>query len=376
MYAIENYPILEQNYCQYFKTPYTPAFQGGASSHSAQALRPVQSTYLQNPIIQPCPPDTVNFSAENKIKTAKPEKKGMSTTAKLLLSAGITAIAGLGIWLATKGKVKPQSLTEAQTKKLEELISSGKIDRKYAEIFKNMNGLDMPDWFYGTYRDLAKSMGYRFKYDLPELKVCTKYADGGTHSLTEITINMQDGVTTYSQILGAMRHELEHFRQDDLIYRSFGEEEFINARILPMINRIKNNEASCIKETGKKCSELTNADIEKYKEDARKMLKKDCYSLRSLLERKGKIEAGSEQYKEAELYLKGLKNYESPFLYDENLTKETIQEMHKTNPERVKFLQEVYKRYESNPLEVGANRESKKFIDMYNLFSKEVLGKN
>ena len=360
-----NYLILPQNYYQNLQIPCAPVLRGGVESNPlpARATQPSQLSY---------PPDKVEFSATNKIK--KPKDKMSTGTKSLLWGAGLTTLVGLGLWFTTKGKVKPKPLTEAQTKKLEELVSNGKIDKEYAEIFKNMNGLKFEDRVFNTYTDLAEQMGYRFRSDRPNLKFSTKYSSGGKASTDEITIFMQAD-SKVSDIFKTMRHELEHFRQDDLVYRSFGEEEYINAQILPMLKRLEVNEAMCIKATGKKYSELTNADIESYKANARKTIKKRCSKLRSLLERKGKIDINSKEYKEAELYLNAMKEYETIFMYDENLTAEAIQKLKQTNPERVSLLQEALKRYENNPLEVGANREGKKFGDMYKLFYEEVIEK-
>ena len=179
---------------------------------------------------------------------------------------------------------------------------------------------------------------------------------------------MQGGKTTQAQILGTLRHELEHFRQKDLVFRAFGQDEYINAELQPILKRLKYNEAHCIEQTGKKYSELTQTEIDKYVERHKDMLIKDCSKLRSLLERKGKIEVGTSEYKEAERYLKAIRDYESPFMYENNLTEESIRKMRKTNPERVKFLQEVYKRYNDNELEVCARREGEKIEKMYELF--------
>ncbi len=340
-------------------------FGGGVESNPlpTRAIQPSQLSY---------PPDTIEYSATNKIK--KPKDKMSTGVKSLLWGAGLTTLVGLGLWFTTKGKVKPKPLTEVQCKKLEELVSNGKIDKEYAEIFKNMNGLKFKDRVFNTYTDLAEQMGYRFRSDRPNLKFSTKRSGGGNASTDEITIYLQGG-SNVSDIYKTIRHELEHFRQNDLVYRSFGEEAYINAQILPILKRLEINEAMCIKETGKKYSELTNADIENYKANARKTIKKECSKLRSLLERKGKIDINSEEYKEAELYLNAMKEYETIFMYDENLTAEAVQKLKQTNPERFSFLQEAYERYKNNPLEVGANREGKKFGDMYKLFYEEVIEK-
>ena len=77
-----NYLILPKNYCQNSQIQNKPAFRGVESNPlPAQTIQPSQLSY---------PPDTVEISAKNKIKT-KPKEK-MSTGAKV----GITALGILG----------------------------------------------------------------------------------------------------------------------------------------------------------------------------------------------------------------------------------------------------------------------------------------
>ena len=356
-----------------FQSRYLIPFQGAdsASVQNYNAAQYTASSNIQTPVNTSIPNDIVEISDGNKInETSNQEKKksGLSTAEKAALWIGIPSLIGLGAWIISKGKVKPKALTEKQAKELEQLVSSGKIDKQYAEIFKNMNGLDIDQWLGKTYGKLCDDMGYRFNYDIPEIKISTLHSTGGSSSINTITLNMQGGKTTQAQILGTLRHELEHFRQKDLVFRAFGQDEYINAELQPILKRLKYNEAHCIEQTGKKYSELTQAEIDKYVERHKDMLIKDCSKLRSLLERKGKIGVGTSEYKEAERYLNAMKNYEDLSMYENNLTAESIKEMRNRNPERVKFLQDVYKRYNDNELEVCARREGEKIEKMYELF--------
>ena len=78
-----NYLILPQNYYQNSQIPCTPVFRGGVESNPlpARATQPSQLSY---------PPDTVEFSATNKIK--KPKEK-MSTGA--IVSGALAVVGGL-----------------------------------------------------------------------------------------------------------------------------------------------------------------------------------------------------------------------------------------------------------------------------------------
>ena len=330
------------------------------------------SSYTNNPVQNNISYKDSTISAADKIKNLKQDKQDSSVGKTLLIGTGIATLAGIGLWIASRGKVKPKALTDVQAKKLEELVSSGKIDKNYAELFKDMNGLEIDQWLGRSYDKMCSDLGYKFAYDTPNIKISTDFANGGSMDLKTITLYMQGGKTSETDVLATMRHELEHFRQKDLVYRAFGEEEFLNAEIQPMLRKLKNNPAHCLEQTGKKYGELSKVDIDKYIQRHKDMLRKDCVKLRSLQSRKGSIEKGSELYDEAKKYYEAMKNYETPSMYEENFCVDTINKLKKTNPERIKFLQEIFKKYQNNDLEIGAVHEGDKIRKMHELFLKEV----
>ena len=219
-------------------------------------------------------------------------------------------------------------------------------------------------------------MGYRFSHDVPKIKISKKFSNGGTSDINEITLYMQGGKTYHYDIMGTLRHELEHFRQKDLVYRAFGEQAYIDAQIQPIIKRLKYNSEYCQKITGKKYSDLTQAELDNYIESCKNELGKNCSKLRDLRFRKGDIAQGSEEYNEAKRYLDAMKNYESPFMYADDLCAESIRNMKKTDPKKVKFLQDIYMKYKNNELEVCARKKGDEVKKMYQIFEDEIKMKN
>ncbi len=325
--------------------------------------------------------DIVEISAKNRLKEASDteKKSGMSAGAKLTLGGVLAAILGVGIWCASRGKVRPKPvpLSAIQEANLEKLISTGKIDKQSAELFKMTNGLEIDEWLPDVYKKMCKDMGYRFSHDVPRIKISQKFSTGGNSDINKITLYMQGEKTTYSDVIGTLRHELEHFRQKDLVYRTFGEQAYIDAEIQPMLKRLKYNSQHCQKITGKKYSDLTQAELDNYIESCKNKLRENCSKLRDLRFRKGDIAQGSNEYNEAKKYLDAMKNYESPFMYEDDLCVESIKNMKKTDPKRIKFLQDIYKKYENNELEICANKKGDELKKMYQIFVDEIkMNKN
>ena len=119
-----NYPNLPQNYYQNVQTPCVTAFRGVTTSNPIPT-QPAQSLSY--------PPDTVEFPAENKIKTQNQKKKqGMSTAAK----AGVTALGvlgGLAIGAVCLVKHQTGKLTKLYNEKMQLVNLAEKIDFKEAK---------------------------------------------------------------------------------------------------------------------------------------------------------------------------------------------------------------------------------------------------
>ena len=290
----------------------------------------------------------------------------MSAGAKWAIGLGLTALVAGGIYLATKGK-KKINLSAEQENKIKELISSGKIDEKTAETFKALEGLEGNTLIKTAYEKFAKAMGYE-KY--PPLVIRKLNSTSSSSHGMRITIDAES-FKSKEVLFSNIRHELEHFRQDDLIYRAFGKDTWLDALADSSLNRLKYNEEFCIEKFGKKFSELTNAEIEAYKNTA-----KQTYSqperiklFDSLLKAKGTINKGSKEYKEAEELLKAIREYVTPsMLTNEPLTAGFIKKLKAENPEKYKLMQNMLKKYKNNLLEVRANAKGDNIKDKYSLF--------
>ena len=112
-YGINSYPYLRQDslydaYLQQYANYYLANTPVQNNSYNVANLQPAQSNYpnIQTPNFKgklTTPPDSVSFSATEKIQ---PEKKdGLSKNARLGLGALVIAVGVLGIWALSKGKI-------------------------------------------------------------------------------------------------------------------------------------------------------------------------------------------------------------------------------------------------------------------------------
>lgn len=304
--------------------------------------------------------DSLNLSAE---------KKQMSTGAKWGIGLGLAALATAGIFIATKGK--KLKLSEAQEAKIKELIEKGDFDEKYVDIFKSTEHLSDDKFIKSVYKKLAKAMGYE---NYPPLEIVSKKSASSSRHGKLIKIDKL-GFKEKGQLIKAIRHELEHFRQDDLIYRAFGRDAFFDSVTQSNINKLKFDDEFFISKMGKKYSELTKSEIDIFQKNARKKYEtpESVDLFESILKEKGPISVGSAEYKEAERMLQATKDYVSPTaLVKEPLTKDLINKLKVENPEKFALMQKIYKQYKTNTLETSANAEGSKIGKMYDLF-KEII---
>ena len=314
------------------------------------------------------PPDTVSFKATEHIQ---PKKEGLSTGAKWGL--GALALVGIGaaVYFATRGRGKI-NLNANQEAKIKELISNGKLDEKHAEIFKSIEHLEGDDFIKEAYKRIAKSMGYD-RLTCPQLEIISKNSSSSTN-VRRIKIDKL-GFATKEQQVGTIRHELEHFRQKDIMYRALGKDATLDAMVEPSINKLKYNEQFCIEKLGKKYSELTEKELQAYRSKLRAEFdnpeKFDILDL--LLEVKGKISKGTAEYAEAEKILKARKEYITPTaVVNEPLTSELLNRLKVENPKVHKALLEANRIYENSYLETEARSVEGKIQEMYRHFCEAI----
>lgn len=363
-------------YPQISFNPYS-MYQNWGYGYQYPAFRGVQN--VPQPVSVPQPnvnlqtlPDTVNFKATEHIQT-KPKKEGLSTGVKWGLGALALAGVGTAIYFATRGRGKI-NLNASQEAKIKELISNGKLDEKHAEIFKSIEHLEGDDFIKEAYNRIAKSMGYN-QSTCPVLEITSKNSSSSTN-VRRIQIDKL-GFATKEQQVGAIRHELEHFRQKDIMYRALGKDTTLDAMVEPSINKLKYNEQFCIEKLGKKYSELTERELQAYRNQLRtKFDKPENFDiLELLLAKKGKISKGSKEYAEAEKILKARKEYITPTaVVNEPLTEELAKKLKVENPKLFSDIQKANHIYQNSYLETEARSVEGKIREMYRNFCEAIKG--
>lgn len=353
-YSVTNYnPYnMYQNYGYSY-----PSFKGGTNPTNTT----VANTGYNNVPQITLQPDTFSYSASNKLQT-ETKKQGLSTGAKW----GIGAVAMLGLGALaialTRGKAKPQ-ITDEALSKLNGLVSNGKMDKTYLDIFTETHGSEGKGFVQDVYNKLTKAMGYD-KYK-PQLNIVDSYQSSKS-STNGVTISLK-GFPTKEKQVGAIRHELEHFRQKELVYRSFGREAYINARIEPSITVLKLSNEKCIEKFGKPFKELSTSELEAYKAKVRASIESKVQILEDLLNERGAISSSSAEYAEASKYLQAMKEYVTPTaIWGDKAG--TFTRLKTEAPEQFKLAQDLLKKYKNNALEQGAVKEETNIQNMYKLF--------
>ena len=224
-----NYPILSKNYYQVAQSPCTPAFRGGVGSNPlpAQATQPLSY-----------PPDTVELSAENKIKAQNQKKKqGMSTAAKV----GLTVVGGLATAYACV--VGHRMLTKPSIEKVAQNFSeifrrdiskeeAQKMVKEYKDVFTIK---EKDDFIKKIFEQIKKDYGYQDKkLPLKLENLGGKDKNGRIVSAhwnpffsniainTEVLKDMPQKLTKRNQnkICDDLIHEFQHVKQSEFAYRT------------------------------------------------------------------------------------------------------------------------------------------------------------
>ena len=116
---------------------------------------------------------------------------------------------------------------------IKDLISQGIMTQKEAEMFNEIYNLEGEEFARKAYDLIAKSMGLP-KY--PKLVVSLENNGNNLgHAGQDITIFLSGYEKFYgkenakAEIINALRHELEHFKQDIIIYLQKGEDAYFEA---------------------------------------------------------------------------------------------------------------------------------------------------
>ena len=269
-------------------------------------------------------------------------------------------------YILTRGKAKPKIADEAMSK-LNGLVSNGKMDKTYLDIFTETHGSEGKSFIQDVYNKLTKAMGY--DKHKPKLEILDVYTSSKSSS-NGVKVSLKAFPTKEEQV-DTIRHELEHFRQHELVYRSFGREAYINAKIEPSITVLKLSDEKCIERLGKTFKELSTSELEAYRARVRTEVESKLQILEDLLKERGTISSTSAEYAEAEKYLQAMKEYITPVvIWGDNPS--VYKKLKTEAPEQYKLAQALLRRYYNNALEQGAVQEGTKIKNMYKLFIETI----
>jgi len=177
----------------------------------------------------PIPNDSVEISSK---------KKGISNGAKIASVLGAIGVIVGGILLHKHFSAKSATEAVQQTTKelsqaVKDLVSQGRITQKEAEMFNEIHNLEGEEFVTKAYELIAKDMGFE-KFPKLIVSLENKGNDLG-HAGQDITIYLRGYEKFYgkenakAEIINALRHELQHYKQDIIIYTQKGEKAYREA---------------------------------------------------------------------------------------------------------------------------------------------------
>lgn len=186
----------------------------------------------------PLPNDTVELSTK---------KKGMSNGAKIASVLGAVGVIVGGILLHKHFSAKSATEAVQQTTKelsqaVKDLVTQGRLTQKEAEMFNAIHNLEGEEFVTKAYELIAKDMG------LPKYpKLVVSLEDKGMtlgHSGKDISIYIKGYERAYGkehakeEMINAIRHELEHYKQDLIIFLQKGDVPYFKAFAERYIDRV------------------------------------------------------------------------------------------------------------------------------------------
>ena len=177
----------------------------------------------------PIPNDSVEISSK---------KKGISNGAKIASILGAIGVIVGGILLHKHFSAKSATEAVQQTTKelsqaVKDLVSQGRITQKEAEMFNEIHNLEGEEFVTKAYELIAKDMGFE-KFPKLIVSLENKGNDLG-HAGQDITIYLRGYEKFYgkenakAEIINSLRHELQHYKQDIIIYTQKGEKAYREA---------------------------------------------------------------------------------------------------------------------------------------------------
>lgn len=303
------------------------------------------------------------------------KKKNSGSAAKWVLGLLIAGtLAGAGYLVFRKpGKLK---LNTEQQNALNELVSQGKLQEKDVKIMQKIYKKDNPGFIGYAMHELLEDMGYN-KSIHPRLIIannttgCNSWSPmkGITFSAKRLGKGSDKGLDVVkADLYGSMRHELEHFRQSEMIYRAFGKDGLVDAEINKILFNCKTSEDFCKRVFNKPYDKLTKTELKDFiagkKADIGERI--DIKLFGKIEKSLGKIKKGTAEYREAEAYLNASKEYASVSHYINGKSLTEIQQL----PQETKDFLNKY--YFENLLEKNAYKEGDAAEEKFKLFAEAV----
>ena len=151
-------------------------------------------------------------------------------------------------------KIRNRAETTGQQVKTElsqgikDLISQGIMTQKEAEMFNEIYNLEGEEFATKAYDLIARNMGFK---DYPTLRfVPLRPCDLGVCYGAEIAVNSTRNFSK-GELLGVIRHELEHFKQNVEIVKEFGINKFILANLSSIMHMYAEVPGYCNLQYGK-----------------------------------------------------------------------------------------------------------------------------
>ena len=350
----------------------------------------------------PIPNDSVEISSK---------KKGISNGAKIASILGAIGVIVGGILLHKHFSAKSATEAVQQTTKelsqaVKDLVSQGRITQKEAEMFNEIHNLEGEEFVTKAYELIAKDMGLP-KYPKLNISHETGMQSLG-HSGKEITIYIDNYERTYGkeqlkpEILSTLRHELEHYKQDLIIFLQKGDIPYFEAFTKRYLDRVNmrgiqsgkqsvediildevhkqgfNNVTRIRTNSSGSCQDwninTNNGEISFVDVVAKKVFEKETpiVTIRSMTPNElEQLNFTQEELSKANEYLEGVRKYRSSdwlnpefFLPDGNYNLQTI----KNNACASDTFNSLVERYFNNPLEVGAIHAGETFRDKFRAF--------
>jgi len=234
-------------------------------------------------------------------------KKHLSNTAKAGIALGALALAGGVIYFITTGKTSGFKLSKAEHKKLQELVTAGEIDEKSAKLFTDLYESEAFGNTKKMYDKLTNYMGYKIA---PEVVVKKDdFHDGfAIYNFANAKIGVGEKCN-----MSDLYHELIHFSQFDKMYRRYGKDAIIDARIEGLVNELKFDSKFKGGEYtknifGKSFDEVTPEELEKFIAEKKATLNSHFNDefYKKVAKSQGKLDKQGEE--DASKYLEGLKS--------------------------------------------------------------------